>query len=211
MTEEAISSGIYRFILKEGLVIVLALIGIFFLIALSTHNKNDPGWTYTGNGEAINNYAGMVGAWLADVFFNLFGYLAFVLPILLFIQAYRTFKKELDFQQPDYLILGVRFLSWFFVFSSACGLFATHLLSPNDLPSGSGGILGTEIARLSVSAFSVFGGSLILFVLFLLAFSFAANISWFVVVEQVGILSIRLYERIRTLIESRLRTRTKKY
>src|SRR5690606_21757337 len=189
----------------EGLVIVLVLVGICFLIALSTFNAGDPGWTYTGSGAPIQNSAGRVGAWLADVFFNLFGYMAFVIPILLFVQAYRTYRKELDFVQPDYLILSVRSVSWFFVFASLCGIFSIHLLEPNDLPSTSGGILGIEIAKFSVNAFSVFGGSLILFVLFLLSFSFASNISWFVVVEKIGQVSLLTYERLREKLENELR------
>lgn len=204
-SEAGRSTGIYRFIIKEGLVIVLVLVGICFLIALSTFNAGDPGWTYTGSGAPIQNSAGRVGAWLADVFFNLFGYMAFVIPILLFVQAYRTYRKELDFVQPDYLILSVRSVSWFFVFASLCGIFSIHLLEPNDLPSTSGGILGIEIAKFSVNAFSVFGGSLILFVLFLLSFSFASNISWFVVVEKIGQVSLLTYERLREKLENELR------
>lgn len=204
MNEEGRSTGIYRFIIKEGLVIVLALVAICFLIALSTFDAGDPGWTYTGSGQAIQNSAGKVGAWLADVLFNIFGYMAFVIPVLLFVQAYRTFRKELDFKQPDYLILSVRFFSWFFVFASACGIFSIHLQGVNDLPSTSGGILGLEVAQLSVSAFSVFGGSLILFVLLLLSFSFASNVSWFVVLERVGYYSIAAYNRLREKLENEL-------
>jgi S-DNA-T family DNA segregation ATPase FtsK/SpoIIIE len=205
VSEEGRNTGIYRFIIKEGLVIVLGLLAIFFVISLSTYDARDPGWTYTGSGEAIQNSAGKVGAWVADVFFNFFGYMAYTIPLLLLFQAYRTYRKALDFQQPDYVLLTVRFFSWFFVFASACGLFSIHLLSPNDLPSSSGGILGFEVADVSVSAFSVLGSTLILFVLFLLSFSFAGNISWFVVIERMGQFSIMLFEGAKSKLESQLR------
>ncbi len=204
------NTGIYRFIIKEGLVILLGLVSVFILIALSTFDEGDPGWTYTGSGEAIQNSAGKVGAWFADVLFNLFGYMAFVLPVLFLVQAYRTFKKELDFQQPDYLILGVRSFSWLLVFISACSLFAIHLLGPNDLPSASGGILGLSVGGATVSAFSVLGASLILFVMLLISFSFAANVSWFVVVERVGQISLMLYDKASLKLEQVLKEQQEK-
>lgn len=204
------STGVYRFIVKEGMVLLLGLVALCCLIALSTYDAGDPGWTYTGTGDPIQNSAGKVGAWFADVLFNMFGYIAFALPFLLVLQAYRIFRKDLAFEAPNYLLLGIRTLAWFFVFASACGLFSMHLLGENTLPSSSGGILGLEIGRMSVLAFSVLGGTLVLFVLLLLSFSFAGNISWFLVLEKIGQLTLLVYGQLRFKVDQYLRSREDK-
>jgi S-DNA-T family DNA segregation ATPase FtsK/SpoIIIE len=208
--DREINLGIRQFILKEGLVIFLVLISCYLLLALSTFDAHDPGWTYTGKGESISNSAGRAGAWLADVFFSLIGYMAFIFPLLLLLQAYRTFRKELSLSEPNYILLSTRFFSWFFVFVCACGLLAIHFLGKNSMPSGSGGILGMEVARFSVSSFNVLGASLILFALLLVFISFAGNISWFIVAEKIGAFSIFLYERGKLLIDRKRRQQQEK-
>src|SRR5690606_23815537 len=97
-------------------------------------------------------------------------------PLLLLLQAYRTFRKEDILSEPDYLLIATRFFSWFFVFVCACGLLSIHFIDNHQLPAGSGGILGMEVARFSVSSFNVLGASLILFALLLVFVSFAGNL-----------------------------------
>ncbi len=203
--ESSLNIGIREFIIKEGLVITLVLIASYLLLALTSFNLNDPGWTYTGKGESIHNSAGRAGAWLADVFFNLIGFMAFIFPLLLLLQAYRTFRKEEILGEPDYLLISTRFFSWFFVFVCACGLLSIHFLDTTQLPSSAGGILGMEVARFSVSSFNVLGASLILFALLLVFVSFAGNLSWFNIAEYVGANAIKLYDRIILLLERKKR------
>ncbi len=198
--QQSINIGIRRLILKEGLVIILASLALYLLLALFTFSPHDPGWSYTGSihsGGVVENSAGKAGAWLADVLFNLLGYMAFCFPLLLLLQAYRIFNNDLELFQPEYALIVVRFLSWFFVFACACALMSIHFLGGNDLPSSSGGILGIEIARFSVSSFNILGASLILLALLVIFISFAANVSWFVVSEKIGEFSIDWYEKAK--------------
>ena len=63
--------------------LVLVAIALFFLTALVTYNPVDPGWSYTGSRNGIHNAAGVVGAWFSDVLFSMFGYLAYLLPVMI--------------------------------------------------------------------------------------------------------------------------------
>ena len=68
------SPPILPFIIREGFLIGLVSICAFLVLALATYSDADPGWSKTGvNGVGIENAGGPVGAWLADVFFSLFG------------------------------------------------------------------------------------------------------------------------------------------
>ena len=46
------------------------------VIALATHSAADPGFSTSGSGGAVQNKAGIVGAWFGDVVFFLVGYSA---------------------------------------------------------------------------------------------------------------------------------------
>ena len=67
----------------------LALIAIapallYLLASLFTYSGADPGWSQTGSVVApVQNMGGRVGAWIADVLLQLFGYVAFLLPLVL--------------------------------------------------------------------------------------------------------------------------------
>ena len=62
--------------LKEGTFIALVAIALLLMLALLSFDRNDPGWTYTGSDETVNNIVGLSGAWIADVFLFFFGFLS---------------------------------------------------------------------------------------------------------------------------------------
>ena len=91
--------------LREGLLIGLIAFCIFIFMALVTYSSGDPGWSRTGNGEAVSNAVGPAGAWMADIFFALFGYMAYLFQAMLAFRAWRLFKDRLSGQAFDSLIL----------------------------------------------------------------------------------------------------------
>jgi S-DNA-T family DNA segregation ATPase FtsK/SpoIIIE len=68
--------------LREGAMLLLLAVGIYLLLSLVTFAAGDPGWSYTGTQREVSNAGGPVGAWIADVFLNLFGFLAYLLPLM---------------------------------------------------------------------------------------------------------------------------------
>ena len=69
--------------LREGAFIGVSAVCLYLLLALLTYSPRDPGWSATGSGGKIVNLGGPTGAWLADVFFSLVGYAAYLFPLLL--------------------------------------------------------------------------------------------------------------------------------
>ncbi|NIY93403.1 DNA translocase FtsK 4TM domain-containing protein, partial [Vibrio diazotrophicus] len=84
-TSEEIDSGrldgIQR--LKECGLILAVLASILLAVALFTFSPADPSWSQTAWGSDIQNGGGIVGAWVADTLFFVFGSLAYPLPIIL--------------------------------------------------------------------------------------------------------------------------------
>lgn len=60
-------TGLQR--LQEGGLLCCCMLATFILLALSSFNPADPGWSQTSYQGDIHNLTGAVGAWLADVLF----------------------------------------------------------------------------------------------------------------------------------------------
>ena len=67
---------------REGLFILISALAVFLLLALVSFSPDDPGWSHTGRVDHVLNHGGVVGAWLADVLLYLFGYMAYLFPLM---------------------------------------------------------------------------------------------------------------------------------
>src|SRR6187399_1128131 len=68
-------TGLARFAQETGLVLGAAALA-FWLLALVTHSAADAAFSTSGDGGAVQNWGGRLGAWLADGSFFLLGYSA---------------------------------------------------------------------------------------------------------------------------------------
>ena len=67
--------------LREGAFIGITAACVYLLLSLLSYTPDDPGWSATATTEYVSNAGGPTGAWLADVFFSLIGYLAYHIQI----------------------------------------------------------------------------------------------------------------------------------
>ncbi len=182
--------------LKEGAFIGLVAVALYLVLALISFDKQDPGWTYTGANETVNNIVGRSGAWVADVFLFFFGFLAFIFPMMLAWQAWVIFREretEGEFSWPIFIFKGV---GLFLTVFAGTGLAAMHFYSFGlDYQYGSGGIVGNEIAGLLIPVFSYVGTTLILLAMFLFGLTAFLDISWLRVMDTTGYLSIEFAGR----------------
>ncbi len=179
-------AGMLAVIMREGLLIAIAAGCGFFTLALATFDPFDPGWSNTGTNTGVANAGGPAGAWLADVAFSLFGYMAYLFPLMLGYQAWCVLRDRRD-NAFDPVILGLRFIGFWLVMVSATGM-AVHSqgLESTRLPSSVGGVLGLSIASAVDGAFGVIGGSLMLLSLLLFGLTIFIDISWFTVMDAIG-------------------------
>lgn len=184
--------------LREGAFIGVSAVCLYMLLALITYTPQDPGWSASGSGGEIANLGGPTGAWLADVFFSLVGYAAYLFPILL---AYRAVillierKKEKGF---DWLTLGIRTLGLVLVMIAGTALVAMNDSGNSPLPQGAGGILGQAIGGSFIMAFSAVGSRLILLAVFLFGMTIFTDLSWLRLMDRLGSLAITYFDKSRT-------------
>ena len=77
-----IAAQMNRRLREAGMLLSFALSG-YFLVAMFSYDALDPSWSHSGTNNVISNFGGTAGAWMADLLFYLFGFLAFLLPIML--------------------------------------------------------------------------------------------------------------------------------
>lgn len=174
-------------IVKEGMLIGLALVSLYLLLAMFSYDAADPGWSRTGENRSIQNLGGPFGAWLSDVFFSLFGYMAYLFPLLLAWRTWLVFRERSHQGDIDWLMVGLRAVGLVLVMLAGTALAVMHYSSGDSvLPYSNGGLLGGAVADWVHAAFSYTGGTLLLLAVFLFGLTIFADISWFAVMDEIG-------------------------
>ena len=196
--------------LREGAMLVLMALALFLFTALVTYHSADPGWSYTGSREAIHNAAGVVGAWFADVLYNLFGYLSFLFPVIIAYSGWLVLRSnhiEVD-KDVDYHEMGIRWVGFFVTVAMGCALTSMHFsVTDVQLPLDGGGILGLWLSDVMASSLGLLGSTLILLAVFLAGITLFSGLSWFRFIDGIGQTSLFAYNwvigSVLALIDSR--------
>jgi S-DNA-T family DNA segregation ATPase FtsK/SpoIIIE len=189
-------------LLREAALYVLGAIALYLLIAFWTYQPTDPAWSHRGPSMAVGNAGGRVGAWVADVMFSLFGYIAYLFPIMLAVSAWRIYLHRKD---PETVGWGQRLIvsgGFILALLGACGLAGLHFAqAKTGMPFASGGWLGNSVGSGLVSAFSFIGATVLLLAIFLAGVTIFSGLSWLVVMDRIGQGSVWLYEKARELTD----------
>ena len=190
-------SGRASKILREGTLISVGLICAYVALALITYSDLDPGWSKTGTDGPIENAGGPFGAWLADVFFSIFGQLAYLFPLMLAYQVWQLLRDKYG-MRPDLLLLAVRLVGFLLVMIAATGIAVMQNGEGHSiLPFSSGGLLGLTTATGVDAAFGYVGGTMLLFAILLFGLTIFIDISWFAVMDFLGACVLRVMTIIK--------------
>ncbi|HEY8386309.1 MAG TPA: DNA translocase FtsK 4TM domain-containing protein, partial [Porticoccaceae bacterium] len=192
-TTSLLSSERGRLILREGALIGWLLVCLCLLVAFASYSPDDPGWSHTGAAGDIRNAAGAVGALVADIFFSLFGYMAFLFPALLALRAWNVFRQRREHSEAfDWIIFTLRVVGIALVMASATALTAMHHgESGGNLPFGAGGLMGSSFGEAVTAGFNHVGGSLILVAVFLFGVTIFTDLSWLALIDGLGQWTLR--------------------
>ena len=184
--------------LREGAFIGVSAVCLYLLLALVSYSARDPGWSATGSGAKITNMGGPTGAWLADVFFSLVGYAAYLFPVLLAYRAVIILIERHEEKGFDWLTFGIRALGLVLVMIAGTALAAMNDTATSGLPQGAGGILGQAIGDAFTLAFSAVGSRLILLAVFLFGMTIFTDLSWLKLMDRLGAWSIASFYASRS-------------
>lgn len=190
--------GVFLRIVKEGALIGFVAICLFLLLAMFSYDSGDPGWSRTGVNGRVQNAGGPFGAWIADVSFSLFGYLAYLFPVMLAYRAWIVFRDRAHRTPPDWILVGLRLVGFILVMVAGTGLAAMNYGSEvSDLPYSHGGLLGASVSSAVDGAFSYTGGTLLLIAVFLFGMTIFTDLSWLALMDEIGRLTLLLISKIQ--------------
>ncbi len=174
--------------LREGALILVGTLAVYLLIALLSYSPNDPGWSHSGMSDRVANMGGRVGAWFSDIFFYLFGMMAYLFPPMVAYGAWMLYREkgveELDGAQALHHTL--RGLGFVVTMATGAALAYLHFRHSTPLPFSSGGILGDTVGQGLVNSFSFLGATLFLLALFLTGVTLFTGLSWFWLMDATG-------------------------
>ena len=179
---------------REVALIILGTLALFLLLAIVTHHPADPGWTRAGSAAIIHNQGGVVGAWLADILLHLFGYLAYVFPLMLGALGWVLYRGGKGASQLDYFYLTTRGVGFVLTLLVGCGLLWVQMRGNAYLPQDAGGIVGDVVGKLLVSVFGGVGGTLLMLALLLTGITLCTGMSWLWLMDTTGRITLASVE-----------------
>ena len=79
---------------QKVIALSLGALGLFLILALVSYSASDPGFSHATKAEQINNWMGLVGAYIADGLIMLLGLGAAAIPLFFTEYAYLIFRRR---------------------------------------------------------------------------------------------------------------------
>ena len=170
-------------IVSETIFILLATLGIVFLISLLTSSPDEDPWT--GGAvlvKPVANSAGIFGAYLSDISMGVLGYVSYILPISLVWLGY-SFHRDAYKEKKNRLTFLLRLIAYFvmvFFTAALAHQYAPEIKVIEGLKETflAGGMIGKSMHE--VLFYALFGeASTIIYVaIIFISFSIATSASW---------------------------------
>ncbi len=165
--------------LNEAVALVFLFAGLFFVLTFVSYHPQDPSWNSATGIARAHNLTGTVGAYTSDFLFQLLGFAALSIPMLLWMLAWRWVRSE-EIKSP-----GIKIVGSLLLFFGVCTALS---IGPEWRPFGgafsAGGVLGLLLADTLMASLNLTGAvlltaiCLILSVYLISTFSMATAGKW---------------------------------
>jgi len=191
---------------SEVVGVALFAVALIWLIALASYDPNDPAWFFSaGVNAAPANFAGRVGAFLAELSFQLFGYASFLLPALIVVAGWHYFWCRAVDAVYTKLVGAV-------VLLLGTGTFLSLVLGRVDVgtrPFRAGGSIGDALAGVMAEYLSRTGSIIVvvalMFVALILATQFSFGRLFALLFAALGHLARQAWNRVHEWREEKRR------
>ena len=198
--------------ISETIGVVAFALALIWLSALITYDPHDPVWFFTTDTSGVPlNLMGRVGAFLAELSFQLFGYAAFLIPAVIGVIGWHYFWC----QPPEAAYTKVVGVTLLFACSSA--IFSLLLGSAGLGASKTfhgGGSIGLWIGDILAEYLNRTGSIIVLLTLVFLAVILSTQFSFGRLFESAGgrsrDLSVRGVGRLRAWLDERRKTKARR-
>ncbi len=152
----------------------IALVGMLFLLSIVTYNPQDPS-LFTYSKEKPHNIFGIIGATIADFFFQSIGFSAYLIPVAIFLTVFNRIKALFKLTKIDIFF----FIFFIFIFSTFLQLIFPDVITfyneKNFIP---GGIVGKILCNWLITYINPTGAFLFLTLSLIFIFSIIFDIKF---------------------------------
>ena len=160
---------------SEFLGVALFAAAVLWIVALVTYEPSDPAWFFTtGTSHAAANFAGLVGAFVAEASFQVVGYASYLIPAALVVLGWHYFWcRALD-------AIYTKLVGTALLFASLSGLLA---LAPGNIEIDghafrAGGSVGELISKFSAGYLNRAGSLIVLLTLLFMSVILTTQLSF---------------------------------
>ncbi|MEO5733883.1 MAG: DNA translocase FtsK 4TM domain-containing protein [Rubrivivax sp.] len=186
----------------QAMLLIGALAGLLFLLAMFTHDVADAGYSTSGTGGPLHNAAGLLGARASDMVLFLFGFSAWWLVPVGLRAWLRTWARVRALREPienaPASTVQPRWLFWAgmaLLLAASCALEWTRLYRFEDLlPGTAGGIVGYTLGPLSMRWLGFAGSGVLWIAMLVVGSAWAFRFSWLRLADGIGEALDRLRE-----------------
>lgn len=174
-------------VFKEAGLIVIIGVALFLCLAVWSYDSADPGWSHAGYQPNVSNMAGVAGAWLADLLVSFTGLAAWAIPVLLMWPALRFLLRRRVGMLDAVPYFMLRFSGALVMLLGLTMLLSIHISNQTfNFPFTAGGLIGHALSDLSIAVLSVYGSTLLAWVMLLFGLTLFMEISWLALIDGVG-------------------------
>jgi S-DNA-T family DNA segregation ATPase FtsK/SpoIIIE len=185
--------------LRESILILFTGIALYLTLALASYHPADPGWSHSADRSEVLNHGGRAGAWIADLFLYVFGYLAYLFPVLVAYTGWLVFRGARQRRTVNRLQIIERAAGFLVTLTTASGLATLYFGEASGLPLDAGGILGRVVGDELTELFNTLGSTLCLLTLFAAGITLFTGISWVRIMDTVGRHTVLLLHGLQSL------------
>jgi S-DNA-T family DNA segregation ATPase FtsK/SpoIIIE len=176
---------------QQLLLLAGGVLWLLLLLALSTHQASDPGFSTSGTGAPVANKVGLLGAWASDLVLFLFGYSAWWLVLVGLRSWLVTLAQTLRGAEATEAAAIPAWWVWAglaLLMAASSGLEWTRLYRLDGaLPGGqAGGVLGAVVGSLSMKWLGFAGSGVLWIAMLVLGLSLALRFSWARLADRLG-------------------------
>jgi len=180
-------------------VVFSAFLSLYALLSLLTYNPNDPGWSHSGGSSTeVSNLGGQFGANFSDMLLHGFGYMSFLVPIMILVLGINFFRNRHDTSEPSYFNRVLIATGFLITVMGGCGIENLHFNHWAETKHFiAGGYLGGWLNGGLVELFGQIGTTMLMVVLFLTGVTIFSGLSWFSLMDAIGAAVFKVIENFK--------------
>jgi S-DNA-T family DNA segregation ATPase FtsK/SpoIIIE len=175
--------------LQESVFLLSVLVAVYLFACLISYDPMDPGPFNSTAADQVNNTGRVLGAWLANFFLFLGGYVAYLVPLIVVYAGWSAYSESGEEDGAPGLLVSwiARFSGLVLFILSATGLAYMHAHPPaGSMPAAGGGVIGQQVAMPLQQLTGGLGSTLFLLALMLVGITLYTGLSWFNVMDWIG-------------------------